>query len=288
MRHEEAPVPRVTIRPAVRPVVGEWHNCQPIRICEGVSLEDRFYKGDLPEVYFDTDQTCSYSIDENELFGISNVDTVAGKRAQIALKKFLDREKEDVHEITVRAFNCAGDEIASRNIKIDVCDINDHIPWLDPHSLSMTYCPDMKVGTKIGKLSGSDMDIGAYGKVEFFFTHRKPFGSPVLVRYYDGRVEEIQNIFRLDADGTISVSAFDPRINNKVRELSIEVGVRDHPGNPIYGSRSAQGEDQSIEIIFFKSSYIWAKYVLSHISLLLEDIFIISGILRSFLGIFSD
>lgn len=73
----------------IKPVVGEWHNCQPIRICEGISLEDRFYKGDLPTVYFAAEQTCSYKIDENELFDISNID----KRAEIRLKKFLDRKE---------------------------------------------------------------------------------------------------------------------------------------------------------------------------------------------------
>ena len=80
-------MPRIV--PAVRPVVGEWINCQPIRICEGISLEDRFHKGDLPTVYFAAEQSCSYRIDENELFDISTVD----KKAQIRLKKFLDREE---------------------------------------------------------------------------------------------------------------------------------------------------------------------------------------------------
>ena len=79
--------PTVVI-PTRSAVIGEWHNCQPIRICEGISLEDRFYKGDLPTIYFAAEQTHSYKIDENELFDITNVD----KKAQIRLKKFLDRK----------------------------------------------------------------------------------------------------------------------------------------------------------------------------------------------------
>lgn len=245
--HVPVTIGPITIHRSIVPVVGNWHNCQPIRISESISMDDRFYEGELPEIWFDHSSVCSYQLvgpaGADHFFSLKNIDgqnAQGRKSAQILLNNFLDRETTNLHELEVSAYNCDGDPIATYTIQIIVADVNDHVPWLNPESLQMTYCPGMQPGTVIGQLAGSDIDIGAYGHTEFFFTHRKPFGNPVLVNYFDGTSEEIKNIFRLDSDGELSVSASDPRINFRVRTLSIEVGVRDHPGNPIYGSRTAQ------------------------------------------------
>ena len=51
----------------------------------------------------------------------------------------------------------------------------------------------------------------------------------------------LQNIFSLNSvTGEIKYVVSDPRIDTTVKSISIEVSLRDHPDNPIYGQRTSQ------------------------------------------------
>lgn len=146
-----------------------------------------------------------------------------------------------MHSIEITAYDCSSAVLKTGIIEIVVGDINDHIPWMQAESLAMTFCPDMPIGTTIGYLRGADLDIGAYADLRYLFTYRKPYGTQIIVTRMDDTVEMMDNIFSLNSEsGEVKLVVDNPQIDNTVKTISIEVAVRDHPDNPIYGQRTAQ------------------------------------------------
>ena len=85
------------------------------------------------------------------------------------------------------------------------------------------------------------MDIGIYGELRYLFTYRKPYGRMMHVTRKDGSIFQMENIFSLDSTtGEIRLATDDPRIDNTIASITVEVAVRDHPDNPIFGQRAAQ------------------------------------------------
>lgn len=85
------------------------------------------------------------------------------------------------------------------------------------------------------------MDIGIYGELRYLFTYRKPYGRMMHVTRKDGTIFQMENIFSLDSTtGEIRLATDDPRIDNSIASITMEVAVRDHPDNPIFGQRAAQ------------------------------------------------
>ena len=85
------------------------------------------------------------------------------------------------------------------------------------------------------------MDIGIYGELRYLFTYRKPYGRMMHVTRKDGTIFQMENIFSLDSTtGEIRLATDDPRIDNSIASITVEVAVRDHPDNPIFGQRAAQ------------------------------------------------
>jgi hypothetical protein len=105
----------------------------------------------------------------------------------------------------------------------------------------MTICPDMEPNTLIGTLIASDEDRGVYAKLNYLFTHRKPYGNQLMVLLKNGKHETWDNIFSLNAEtGEFKLVTKDPRLKSTIKSITAEVLVRDHPGNQAFSSRSAQ------------------------------------------------
>ena len=85
------------------------------------------------------------------------------------------------------AYDCSSASLQTKTIDICVGDINDHVPWFQPESLTMKFCPDMPLETLIGTLRGRDEDIGIYSELRYQFVYRKPFGIQMIVTRMDDR-----------------------------------------------------------------------------------------------------
>jgi len=243
----EEPVVVIPPRKIIPP--GRWVNCQPIRIDEGILDHQRITHLDLPQIVLTTQGVCSYAITGpndlvNEFFTLEQIvldDGTNNAAAQLRLLKRLDRETAKFHTLEVTAFDCQNAVVDTVEIEISVGDINDHAPWFDPKSLILQICPDTEVNSVVGKLQGRDMDIGIYGELRYLFTYRKPYGRMMHVTRKDGTIFQMENIFSLDSTtGEIRLATDDPRIDNSIASITVEVAVRDHPDNPIFGQRAAQ------------------------------------------------
>ena len=113
---------------------------------------------------------------------------------QLVLKRELDFEQREVHELELIAFDKGGLS-GSMNINLLVDDVNDHSPKFEKSGVSIDLSESSTVGSVIYKLNASDGDRGRYGLISY--------------SYDDGLTDALsRKIFAINSStGDITVSA---------------------------------------------------------------------------------
>ena len=87
---------------------------------------------------------------------------------QLVLKRPLDFEKRELHELELVAFDKGG-LTGSMKINLLVDDVNDHSPIFEESSVSIELSESTAMGSVIYKLNASDGDRGRYGVISYSY-----------------------------------------------------------------------------------------------------------------------
>uniref|UniRef100_F6SWZ2 Cadherin domain-containing protein n=1 Tax=Monodelphis domestica TaxID=13616 RepID=F6SWZ2_MONDO len=128
----------------------------------------------------------NYQLSPNHHFSLHVQNRADGaKNPELVLERVLDREKENVHYLTLTAWD-GGDPIRSgtARVRVTVLDINDNPPVFSQSEYSVSVPENVPKGTLLLTVNASDPDEGVNGEVTY------------SIRYSE---DEASEIFHLDS-----------------------------------------------------------------------------------------
>ncbi|XP_063045438.1 protocadherin alpha-8-like [Engraulis encrasicolus] len=151
-----------------------------------------------------------YKLSQNEHFGLEIRDRGEDKLPFIVLQKPLDRERKAQHKLVLTASDGGTPPKTGKlNITVSVLDNNDNPPVFSQDVYSATLHENVAAGTKVIKVSATDLDEGTNGDVIY------SFGSHVNSKIYD--------MFSLDSNtGDILVKGQLDFEQNSVYKLDVQ------------------------------------------------------------------
>ena len=113
----------------------------------------------------DEDSYVTYALPYN-YGGLAQPFQVNAQTGVISLTRYLDRERETMHNLTVQAVDGGGvPRTAQVQVYISVSDLNDNAPVFDSPTSTAQVAEDITPGTIILKVSAHDLDAGANGEI---------------------------------------------------------------------------------------------------------------------------
>lgn len=126
----------------------------------------------------DTNKSLSYSLgsDEPELLKLLQINSTTGEVFVIGR---IDREIYNWINVTVRAEDNGESSLhGSANLAIQVLDENDNNPVFDDENLHKVTIPeDAPIGSLVVRVTASDADIGAFGKLTYLLDSSSSLGK---------------------------------------------------------------------------------------------------------------
>ncbi|XP_074065094.1 uncharacterized protein LOC141504176 [Macrotis lagotis] len=115
----------------------------------------------------------NYSISHNSLFHIQIRDSVEGRRyPELVLDKTLDREEQSEVILTLIAVDGGvPPRSGTVQVRVIVVDINDNAPTFTQSQYETQIPENSSIGSKVIKVSATDLDIGNYGEVSYTFLY---------------------------------------------------------------------------------------------------------------------
>ncbi|XP_056294834.1 protocadherin alpha-3-like [Pseudoliparis swirei] len=163
----------------------------------------------------------TYTLSTNEHFEVNIRQSDAGKIPFLVLKKSLDREQTNKHDILVTAVDGGKPpKSATLNVSIIVLDSNDNRPIFSQEIYQIELQENVAVGTSVFKMNATDLDEDTNGKVEY------SLGKTLTRKIYD--------MFELDKlSGEIIVKGVVDYEENDAYELDVEASDKGTP--PLIG-----------------------------------------------------
>ncbi|XP_062986156.1 protocadherin gamma-A6-like isoform X17 [Elgaria multicarinata webbii] len=112
-----------------------------------------------------------YKLSNNSYFSLALQTSVMGKQyAKIVLEKPLDREKEEVHNLILTAYD-GGNPVrnGTTQLHISVLDVNDNAPIFSQPIYEVSTTEDLPIGTTIVTLKATDLDEGTNKEMKYSF-----------------------------------------------------------------------------------------------------------------------
>ncbi|XP_070769925.1 protocadherin alpha-8-like [Enoplosus armatus] len=159
----------------------------------------------------------TYTLTSNEHFEVDIRQSDEDKIPFLVLKKSLDREQKDKHELLVTAVD-GGKPLRSGtlNVSIIVLDSNDNRPMFSQEIYQIEIQENVPVGTSIFRMNATDPDEGTNGEIEY------SLGKTLKKKVYD--------IFELDKlTGEIKVKGVVDYEENDVYKLDVEASDKGQP-----------------------------------------------------------
>ncbi|XP_034453479.1 protocadherin alpha-2-like isoform X12 [Hippoglossus hippoglossus] len=116
----------------------------------------------------------TYKLNPNDYFSL-DIQSIGEQSvsAELVLQKALDREKQDVIELTLTAIDGGKPpKTGTLQIQINVLDVNDNSPVFSKSLYKVQVVENANVGTKLLTLTATDLDDGVNGQLLFSFTER--------------------------------------------------------------------------------------------------------------------
>ncbi|XP_062250272.1 protocadherin alpha-3-like isoform X7 [Platichthys flesus] len=122
----------------------------------------------------ETNSVKTYKLNSNDYFSLDIQSTgEQSVSAELVLQKALDREKQDVIELTLTAIDGGKPpKTGTLQLQINVLDVNDNSPVFSKSLYKVQVVENADVGTKLLTLTATDLDDGVNGQLLFSFTER--------------------------------------------------------------------------------------------------------------------
>ncbi|XP_053285134.1 protocadherin alpha-2 isoform X6 [Pleuronectes platessa] len=116
----------------------------------------------------------TYKLNPNDYFSLDIQSTgEQSVSAELVLQKALDREKQDVIELTLTAMDGGKPpKTGTLQLQINILDVNDNSPVFSKSLYKVQVVENADVGTKLLTLTATDLDDGVNGQLLFSFTER--------------------------------------------------------------------------------------------------------------------
>ncbi|XP_040903723.1 protocadherin alpha-3-like [Toxotes jaculatrix] len=116
----------------------------------------------------------TYKLNPNEYFSLDIQNTGdQSVSAELVLQKALDREKQDVIELTLTAIDGGKPpKTGTLQIKVNVLDVNDNSPVFSKPLYKVQVVENANIGTTLLTLTATDLDEGVNGELVYSFTER--------------------------------------------------------------------------------------------------------------------
>uniref|UniRef100_H3A381 Cadherin domain-containing protein n=1 Tax=Latimeria chalumnae TaxID=7897 RepID=H3A381_LATCH len=124
----------------------------------------------------------SYKISQNEYFTLFEQTSKEGQKyTELVLEKSLDREKEQVHHLTLTAID-GGEPTRSGTVRIRiiVLDVNDNAPSFLKTVYKASLEENVPIGTLVLQVNATDKDEGSNGEVTYSFSKLSETASQVF------------------------------------------------------------------------------------------------------------
>ncbi|XP_069388103.1 protocadherin alpha-2-like isoform X9 [Paralichthys olivaceus] len=121
-----------------------------------------------------TNSVKTYKLNPNDYFSL-DIQSIGEQSvsAELVLQKALDREKQDVIELTLTAIDGGKPpKTGNLQIQINVLDVNDNSPVFSKSLYKVQVVENANVGAKLLTLTATDLDDGVNGQLVYSFTER--------------------------------------------------------------------------------------------------------------------
>ncbi|KAM9311553.1 protocadherin gamma-B1-like [Gastrophryne carolinensis] len=144
-----------------------------IGISESASPGSKFSLGIAQDSDIGSNSVQSYTLSGIELFSLEERFAKDGiKYPEIVLEKVLDREKQNVYELILTAFD-GGKPLKSGTaiVRIAVQDVNDNFPVFTQETYNVRIPEDVPIGFTVTHLNATDEDEGSNAVIAYSFSH---------------------------------------------------------------------------------------------------------------------
>ncbi|XP_063060209.1 protocadherin gamma-C5-like [Engraulis encrasicolus] len=207
-----------------------------ITIPESIALGTRFPLENAEDPDVGSNSLNSYTLNKNEHFRL-NVKTLNDGRKvpELILDKTLDREKQSVYKLTLKALD-GGNPVKSGTalIQVHVQDTNDNAPKFDQTLYKATVKESAGIGQSVLTITATDLDEGLNGEVEYFFAEHT-VDSVKATFGVNPQTGEVTVVGKLDYEDvkmyTFDVSAKDKGQPKLEGHSSVQIDIIDENDN---------------------------------------------------------
>jgi len=127
----------------------------------------------------DTNKSLSYSLESPKQVEFLKLLRINSTTGEVSVLGRIDREQYQWINITVRAQDNSDRPLhGTAELAIQVLDENDNNPTFDDENLHKVTIPeDAQVGSLVVRVSASDADIGAFGKLTYLLDSSSSLGK---------------------------------------------------------------------------------------------------------------
>ncbi|KAF6216551.1 hypothetical protein GE061_000894 [Apolygus lucorum] len=156
----------------------------------------------------------------------------------------LDRERQELYELVIRATDCAGNPGSPSALHTDalirviVDDINDNIPSFSMSTYSVKAREDVPVGSVVAILSATDPDLGSGGDVKYSLVGQTEGDNAFAVDSLSGTIRIVKSLDFEDRQvHSLTVRANDrgtPSLSSEVTLIVEVVDVNENVYPPVF------------------------------------------------------
>ena len=107
------------------------------------------------------------------------------KKYQVIVKKPLDRESEDHHDIIVHCQDKGSPALKSeKRFSVKVMDVNDEKPHFSQKTFQFKIIENQKSRVHVGSINATDPDLGAGGKLTYSLLPKNKQFLPFKIRHW--------------------------------------------------------------------------------------------------------
>ncbi|KAJ1128075.1 hypothetical protein NDU88_006460 [Pleurodeles waltl] len=211
-----------------------------LQIIESKSPGARFVLPDAHDPDVGNNSLQSYELSPNNHFILDiNTGTDGVKFAELVLKKHLDREKQDIHELSLTATD-GGDLVRTSTVQVRVIvlDANDNPPVFDQSFYKIKTLENVNKGTVVITVTATDRDQGTNSELTYSFN--KIAEKVLLTFHLDSKTGKISTVKGLDFEETeqyeLEVQATDGESATRCKVLVEVINVNDNDPEIIVSS----------------------------------------------------
>ncbi|KAG8579345.1 hypothetical protein GDO81_010829 [Engystomops pustulosus] len=189
------------------------HNTVIIELSEATSPGRRFVLQKAEDVDVGVNSMISYRLSTSEHFRLAEEKGIDGNvYPELVLDKSLDREKENMYELTLSAFDGGNPkQSGTTSIKVIVTDFNDNVPVFAQNVYKVSVKENIPVNSTILQVSASDEDEGVNAEISYSFsTTANNILQTFIINPKSGEIKNIKHLdYELTRNYEVSVQAKD-------------------------------------------------------------------------------